>query len=242
MRLQRLWIGEFRNLRGVVLDFEARRRGLYGGVALTFLVGTNGSGKSNALDAIGMIFSHLDVGIAPGFAFDLEYEIRDQRVRVATPSRVDLDGVRPVAGIDVVLIPGRRSRCATGRSTICGPASRRSATSFRYASSDSRAVTRAPWAGGVSRSAEHELAQRERGADPRLADEDLEIRRTNRRALLDDRSIVFLDSSDAVLAALAVLAHPGGEVDDLTVMTEIIKHVGLATDTALVAFSARSSG
>ncbi len=242
MRLQRLWIGEFRNLRGVVLDFEARRRGLYGGVALTFLVGTNGSGKSNALDAIGMIFSHLDVGIAPGFAFDLEYEIRDQRVRVATPSRVDLDGVRPVAGIDVVLMirPSVPVRDWTLDDLRSGVAALRDVLPLRVFGQSSGHTSTLGRA--LERSAEHELAQRERGADPRLADEDLEIRRTNRRALLDDRSIVFLDSSDAVLAALAVLAHPGGEVDDLTVMTEIIKHVGLATDTALVAFSARLAG
>lgn len=241
MRLQRVWIGEFRNLRDVVLDFEARRRGLYGGVAVSFLVGTNGSGKSNALDAIGMIFSHLDVGLVPGFAFDLEYEIRDQRVRVATPSRVELDGVRPVAGLDVALMirpsaPAREWRLEDLRSDHAAIRDVLPLRVFGQSSGHTSTLGAA-----LERSVEHLLTEREGGADPRLAAEDREIQRTTRRVLLDDRSIVFLNSSDAVLAALAVLARAADPEDEDRgrATTEILARIGLMNETALVAFSAR---
>ena len=42
MRLNYLWIEDYKNLRNITFDFEK-------GGGLTMLIGTNGSGKSNIL-------------------------------------------------------------------------------------------------------------------------------------------------------------------------------------------------
>lgn len=50
MRLKYLWIEDYRNLKNMFIDFQI-------GDGLTMFIGTNGSGKSNILEAISMIFS-----------------------------------------------------------------------------------------------------------------------------------------------------------------------------------------
>ena len=55
MRLHHFYLkGQFKNLKNFKLDFAGK-----GGIAL--LIGNNGSGKSNILEAISTIFFHLYV-------------------------------------------------------------------------------------------------------------------------------------------------------------------------------------
>lgn len=49
MRIKKLYITGYKNLHNLTLDFEA-------GNGLTMLIGNNGSGKSNILEAISGIF------------------------------------------------------------------------------------------------------------------------------------------------------------------------------------------
>ncbi len=54
MRLDKLRIGQFKNLRDVHIDFDETS-------PYTVLVGGNGSGKSNLIEAIAWIFRNLDL-------------------------------------------------------------------------------------------------------------------------------------------------------------------------------------
>ena len=75
MRLARLWIEDFKNLR----DFDLR----FGDDSpYTVLVGENGSGKSNVLEAVTLIFRNLDLDLDAPFTYRLEYTCRDHDVEV----------------------------------------------------------------------------------------------------------------------------------------------------------------
>ena len=52
MKLKKLHINQYKNLKDFTIDFES-------GNGLTMLVGNNGSGKSNVLEAISGIFHDL---------------------------------------------------------------------------------------------------------------------------------------------------------------------------------------
>ena len=66
MKLKSLWIQEYKNLKDFQLDFEK-------GNHLSILIGNNGSGKSNVLEAISGIFSEWN-GI-PASIFYTDYKI-----------------------------------------------------------------------------------------------------------------------------------------------------------------------
>ncbi|MFC3076769.1 AAA family ATPase [Phenylobacterium terrae] len=77
MRLDRLTIGtskagpaqQFKNLKNVSIDFDQRHW-------ITVLIGWNGTGKSNVLEALATIFRDLISGDRrPRFAYNLEYRI-----------------------------------------------------------------------------------------------------------------------------------------------------------------------
>lgn len=56
MKLKSLWIQEYKNLKDFSLDFEK-------GNNLSILIGNNGSGKSNVLEAISGIFAEAYRGV-----------------------------------------------------------------------------------------------------------------------------------------------------------------------------------
>jgi hypothetical protein len=70
-------LGGKRNLRNVEIDFDEKR-------LTTVIIGQNGTGKSNLLEAITEIFRNADLDLAPPrFSFELDYRIDDHRVRIA---------------------------------------------------------------------------------------------------------------------------------------------------------------
>lgn len=83
MRLHRLYLGEYRVLRDLEIEFLPGFDTAEGGpdYALDFLVGLNGSGKSTVLQAITDIFRRLEAGRPIPFAFEMEYELRAQKIR-----------------------------------------------------------------------------------------------------------------------------------------------------------------
>ncbi len=94
MRLDRLSIPSYRNLRSFEIDFDESQ-------PTTVLLGRNGSGKSNLIEAIVEIFRELELGRAPEFDYTLAYECQGHSVTVthdqSKPSRrltVDVDGKR----------------------------------------------------------------------------------------------------------------------------------------------------
>lgn len=94
MRLDRLSIPSYRNLRSFEIDFDESQ-------PTTVLLGRNGSGKSNLIEAIVEIFRELELGGAPGFDFRMAYECLGHKISVthdqSRPSRrltIEVDGKR----------------------------------------------------------------------------------------------------------------------------------------------------
>lgn len=81
MRIDRLEIPSYCNLRSFGIDFDETQ-------PTTVLIGKNGSGKSNLIEAIVEIFRDLDEGRAPAFAYQLDYTCREQVIKIdADPNR-----------------------------------------------------------------------------------------------------------------------------------------------------------
>ena len=75
MRLKALRLGKFKNLSDFSIDFDQD-------AITTVLLGGNGTGKSNLLEAIVLIFRNLDLGLAPSFQYDLSYGIRGRSIEI----------------------------------------------------------------------------------------------------------------------------------------------------------------
>jgi predicted ATPase len=81
MRLDRLSIPNYRNLRLFEIDFDESQ-------PTTVLIGRNGLGKSNLLEAIVEIFRELELGGVPSFAYQMQYVCREHTIRIdAEPAR-----------------------------------------------------------------------------------------------------------------------------------------------------------
>lgn len=75
MRLDEVTIGEFKNLRNLHVDFDE-------GSPYTVLVGENGAGKSNLLEALSLIFRNLDLDVEAPFSYHLKYQCREHDIEV----------------------------------------------------------------------------------------------------------------------------------------------------------------
>lgn len=90
MRLESLTIGSeslgdrhrFKNLRNITIDFDQNHW-------VTVLIGWNGTGKSNVLEALASIFRDLIMGKdRPSFAYRISYRCREKRIEIdADPDR-----------------------------------------------------------------------------------------------------------------------------------------------------------
>ncbi|MEK7718684.1 MAG: AAA family ATPase [Bacteroidota bacterium] len=77
MRIDYVYIEEFKNLRKVRVDLDKTQMN-------TVLLGQNATGKSNFLEALIIIFKHLDLEEDPphGFNYKIQYQIRGKQVSV----------------------------------------------------------------------------------------------------------------------------------------------------------------
>ncbi|MHA7630566.1 AAA family ATPase [Corallococcus sp. M7] len=99
MRLRRFYVKSFKNLKRLDISFGAKP-------PFTVLVGQNGAGKSNLLEALVLVFRNLDLGEPPAFAYTIEYDCRGKRISIdADPSRE-----REVLRIVVDGVPQRGKR------------------------------------------------------------------------------------------------------------------------------------
>ncbi|WOD41909.1 AAA family ATPase [Nodosilinea sp. E11] len=83
MRLDWLRIPAYRGkrLRNFEIDFDENQ-------STTILIGRNGSGKSNLIEAIVEIFRDLELSKPPAFAYELQYVCRDKVINInADPER-----------------------------------------------------------------------------------------------------------------------------------------------------------
>lgn len=104
MKIKRLHIEAFRNLKDFTIDFTPEGKNAEG-EPVTFnshaVIGQNGTGKSNLLEAIITIFRDLDLKNKSDFAYQLQYEVRGHTIDIAagankTPS-VKVDGKKSSA-------------------------------------------------------------------------------------------------------------------------------------------------
>lgn len=108
MRIEEVRIDAFKNLRGVHVRFD--RESPY-----TVLVGENGSGKSNLLEALAMIFRNLDLDQEAPFSYGLRYRCRNHDVWVeAAEGRYPSFRTRSTAGGDYEQLARRRFMAADG--------------------------------------------------------------------------------------------------------------------------------
>jgi len=90
MQLRHLAIPEFRNLSGVTIDFATQLDLMPSASTATdpkavrshALIGQNGVGKSNLIEALITIFRDVDLNQDAAFDYSLEYEIRGHVVRI----------------------------------------------------------------------------------------------------------------------------------------------------------------
>lgn len=90
MQLRCLAIPNFRNLRGLVIDFathleprpDASSTAAPKAIRSHALIGQNGTGKSNLIEALITIFRDIDLDREAAFDYTLEYEIRGHLVRI----------------------------------------------------------------------------------------------------------------------------------------------------------------
>jgi len=75
MRIDKLWIKDFKNLKDFEINFDEEQ-------LTTVLIGHNGTGKSNLIEAIVIIFRNLDLGKPPEFSYDLTYYCRNNRIQI----------------------------------------------------------------------------------------------------------------------------------------------------------------
>ena len=81
MRLDYLYIEEFKNLRKLEMDFDESS-------LATVVVGRNGTGKSNVLEALVLIFRNLDLKKPAPFPYRIQYECRGKIILIdATSNR-----------------------------------------------------------------------------------------------------------------------------------------------------------
>lgn len=80
MRLDKVYIDGFKNLQEVTVDFDEQR-------LTTVLIGQNGTGKSNLLEAITDVFRFLDLNRAqPRFRYAIDYRIGKRTIQIANLS------------------------------------------------------------------------------------------------------------------------------------------------------------
>lgn len=76
MRIRSLWLRDFKNLKDFHVDFDDRH-------AVSVVVGRNGSGKSNLLEALSIIFRDLDLGKPASIDYEIQYSCRNSSVHIA---------------------------------------------------------------------------------------------------------------------------------------------------------------
>lgn len=75
MRIDKIFIKDFKNLRNFKIDFDETEM-------TTVLIGHNGTGKSNLIEALVIIFRDLDLGNVPAFGYEIHYVIKNYKIKI----------------------------------------------------------------------------------------------------------------------------------------------------------------
>lgn len=84
MRIDKFWIGKYKNLNDVCIDFDEHNW-------ITVVLGWNGTGKSNVLEALATLFRDLIMDEkTPSFQYKINYVINENYITIdADPQRKD---------------------------------------------------------------------------------------------------------------------------------------------------------
>jgi predicted ATPase len=94
MRLERLKIKKFRNLKNFEIKFTDSAIDVDGNKRVLkshAVIGQNGSGKSNMIEAIVTIFRDLDLNQHAAFSYELDYQIREYSIQIKAEQGFDPD-------------------------------------------------------------------------------------------------------------------------------------------------------
>lgn len=88
MQLISLWVEDFKNLKNFTINFESQEN-------LSIIIGNNGSGKSNVLEALSSIFSELYIrsGRRNKSNYILKYQIDDKTIEL-TQDEIIVNGIK----------------------------------------------------------------------------------------------------------------------------------------------------
>lgn len=84
MRIDRLWLKDFKNLKDFEVDFDETS-------TRQVVIGRNGVGKSNLIEALVCIFRDLDLEQPSEFAYEIEYVCNDHYVKVTSKQTNETD-------------------------------------------------------------------------------------------------------------------------------------------------------
>jgi len=101
MRLHKLWISDFKNLKDFSIEFDRKS-------PITVVVGWNGTGKSNLFEVLVIIFRDLDLNQPTPFAYRIEYACHGNHVSIDyDPKRVGRERLKKeITPINLVLDGG----------------------------------------------------------------------------------------------------------------------------------------
>ena len=202
MRLDKVSIDGFKNLRALELDFDERQ-------LTTVLIGQNGAGKSNLIEAIAQVFRWVDLRRnEPRFSYRVAYRIQPLGHTVAEPPRVCLSN-----------FPGEPAICVNGQEVKRTEFERRKAEwfpdlVFGYYSGGSRRLE-----------ALFDSHQRRYYDDIKLEDDQAKVAQAQVA-----RRLFYCRPIHGVLALLALFAFP-----DRQVTTELADRLGITGFHSLLA-------
>lgn len=122
MRIDKFYVGRYKNLTEFSINFDETS-------LVTVLLGWNGAGKSNLIEALVVLFRDLDLGAAPSFPCAITYSCRDHRVEIDARKpdkqeiRVLIDG-EPISFHKFTSEGGRQYRPAYVFGYYSGPSNR----------------------------------------------------------------------------------------------------------------------
>ncbi|MER9280713.1 ATP-binding protein [Mesorhizobium sp. M0522] len=76
MRLDRVYIDGFKNLKGFEIDFDEEQ-------LTAVIIGQNGSGKSNLIEAIATVFHDVDLNRKTRFTYEVDYWLNGRKIRLS---------------------------------------------------------------------------------------------------------------------------------------------------------------
>lgn len=265
MRLIKVWIGHYRNLVNTEIFFN-NSPSIYGATSIRFFVGLNGSGKSNALEAIGLIFGHLAVDVDPGIEFDVEFELGENIIRLTNNLRSVAEQLNMLPyELEAYFVPSvnivqlrrpvdevtgwTKDHFLTDWSSTNKPIPNRIIGYSSGPTSDLQRIL----VSSIEQIVRNRVDALESEIRPDYMSEEqwqqsLEelraLRQAEQEQFLSNPQTLFLSSSDSLYAVLALLAHPGLADDTLDYRhrrAETLRLVGLDLDDPLPAFSLRVS-